>query len=157
MAVSYGHVRHVVHKKIREIMIEELARYSCIEPQPSLWAYPIDRNDFIKKTIYLVFYKAEEKIGYGELRDRCMGWYGTHPIAQNSFEHNVKAIRTSLAGWYKDVIILGTLDDWAAYGREITFNNEKFLIHLLADSCDFRTTGPPGAGGSLFCPNRSHN
>ncbi len=147
MSVSFDHVKREVHKKIRRSTIEELTRYTMIDPQPSLWSYPIDRSDFIIKTIYVMFYKSLEAVGYGELRGRCKDWYGTHELAQNTFEHNVQAMRASYETWYKGAIVLGTIEEWEDLGREITFNNEKVVVHLLADSTDFRTTGPPGAGG----------
>ncbi len=147
MSVSYDFIKREVEKKIRRATILEFLRYSLMAPQPALWSYPQNREDFIEKTIYIMFYKAIEGIGYGELRQLCFPWYGTHTINQKSYQHNVQVMRASLLPWSQDVIVLGSIEEWEDLGRTIRFNNEQIVIHLIADSADFKTIGPPGAGG----------
>ncbi len=150
MSASYDYVKRQVHKGVRESTIAELVRFSALPPVPPLWSYPKEKRDFIEKTIYIMFYKATEGIGFGEVRRDCVNWYGSHKCTQKTFQQNVQVMRQSLMSWSEQIITLGDIDEWGDVGRVIPFNNEQVEVHLLADSTDFRTSGPPGKGGSTF-------
>ncbi len=146
MSISYNYVKARVHKKVEVATIANMVQWCGRDPEPHLWNYPNNHREYIEMTIYLMFYKAVHATGYGDLKDQCHEWY---PRSQDTYKHNVQEIRLQLFNWSKYFIELGSMDDWEEAGHDIKLSGKVKRIHFRADSADFRTIGPPGAGGTL--------
>jgi len=105
LPLNYTNIKKTVHYKVKEDTIKSIIKYieKNYEDDSFLWGESRNKY-FMRKTIYITFFKDIEGIGYDKLQKIIRQWYN---VGKESIQHNVHAIREIMSKWGISQIIPG--------------------------------------------------